>query len=296
MPVPGPAAGRVALARRPRRPAPLGRCGRDGRAGLGLAVRALRGRGDGPGASRAGTIWAGAPRRRGGRVPLCARTSVTRVDPVYLAEVPGAVVVADRATWAAWTSSRLDDHDSLHLCALLNPGFPARFRDPVRWRDRRGGVDGAAVARRLGDACSRALPRSRPLVRAGWAMASPPAGGLADCAWRARGSVAEGLVAAVAPLRDAGSPVELSLTGGKDSRLIAAALVKAGVPVVARHPRVRRPPGRRGGRRDRPPARHRARRADADRAGTAGRRARPDPRHRARRRRDAVRVRERRPP
>src|SRR6202030_4817466 len=46
--------------------------------------------------------------------------------------------------------------------------------------------------------------------------------------------VAEGLVAAVAPLRDAGSPVELSLTGGKDSRLIAAALVKAGVPVVAR--------------------------------------------------------------
>jgi hypothetical protein len=46
--------------------------------------------------------------------------------------------------------------------------------------------------------------------------------------------VADGLVAAVAPLRDAGAPVELSLTGGKDSRLIAAALVKAGVPVVAR--------------------------------------------------------------
>ena len=46
--------------------------------------------------------------------------------------------------------------------------------------------------------------------------------------------VAEALVAAVAPLRDAGEPVELSLTGGKDSRLIAAALVKAGVPVVAR--------------------------------------------------------------
>jgi hypothetical protein len=46
--------------------------------------------------------------------------------------------------------------------------------------------------------------------------------------------VADGLVAAVAQLADAGQPVELSLTGGKDSRLIAAALVKAGVPVVAR--------------------------------------------------------------
>src|SRR6202041_297865 len=45
--------------------------------------------------------------------------------------------------------------------------------------------------------------------------------------------VADALVAAVAPLRDADAPVQLSLTGGKDSRLIAAALVKAGVPVTA---------------------------------------------------------------
>jgi hypothetical protein len=46
--------------------------------------------------------------------------------------------------------------------------------------------------------------------------------------------VAEALVAAVEPLRNSGRPVELSLTGGKDSRLVAAALVAAGVPVVAR--------------------------------------------------------------
>ena len=39
---------------------------------------------------------------------------------------------------------------------------------------------------------------------------------------------------AVAPLRDAPGPVELSLTGGKDSRLIAAALARAGVPARAR--------------------------------------------------------------
>ena len=68
---------------------------------------------------------------------MYARTSVTRVDPVYLAEVPGAVIVADRATWAAWTSSRLDDHDPLHLCALLNPGFPLGSVTPFSGRDRR---------------------------------------------------------------------------------------------------------------------------------------------------------------
>jgi hypothetical protein len=46
--------------------------------------------------------------------------------------------------------------------------------------------------------------------------------------------VAEALVEAVAPLRAAGATVQLSLTGGKDSRLVAAALVAAGVPVLAR--------------------------------------------------------------
>jgi Asparagine synthase len=46
--------------------------------------------------------------------------------------------------------------------------------------------------------------------------------------------VAAALVDAVAPLRDAGVLVELSLTGGKDSRLIAAALTAAKVPFRAR--------------------------------------------------------------
>ncbi len=46
--------------------------------------------------------------------------------------------------------------------------------------------------------------------------------------------MAEALVAAVSDLVKTGQPVELSLTGGKDSRLVAAALVAAGVPVVGR--------------------------------------------------------------
>jgi Asparagine synthase len=218
LPVPGPA---VTVWRSP-----------DGRAALLHWGDAAEGATEGaarrpaaPGVSRAGTIWAETPEPGSGRAAVCGRTSVTRVDPVYLAEVPGAVVVADRATWAAWTVSRLDDHDPLHACGLLNPGFPLGSVTPFR------GVS--------------ALPRSTALRLLGGERARTPASPgsprpAADVA-RAEGAlaggardVAEALVAAVAPLRDAGGPVELSLTGGKDSRLIVAALVKAGVPVLAR--------------------------------------------------------------
>ena len=80
--------------------------------------------------SQAGTIWAESRhpgQRAGGGL---ARTSVTRVDPVYVARVPGAVIVADRAIWVAWTASRLDAHDPLHVAALLNPGFPLGSATP----------------------------------------------------------------------------------------------------------------------------------------------------------------------
>ena len=201
------------------------------------------------GASRAGTIWAGVPEPRGGAVPVCARTSVTRVDPVYLAEVAGAVIVADRATWAAWTSSRLGEHDPLHLCALLNPGFPLGSVTPFTGVT---AVSGATTLRLLNGTLTRAKGTSASARAVAGGTGGPPAPALAGPGDRAvpglgdglapetvpgpRGArnVAEALVAAVVPLRDAGSPVELSLTGGKDSRLIAAALVKAGVPVVAR--------------------------------------------------------------
>jgi hypothetical protein len=199
-------------------------------------------------ASHAGTIWSGTP--GSDRDVVYARTSITRVDPVYLAEVPGGVIVADRATWAAWTSSRLGDHDPLHLCALLNPGFPLGSVTPFT------GVTAVAGATTL-QLLNGSFTRLKTSLASGGAPAgnAAPAGfgldpadsdgqpvpgldsglvpGRAPSLPGAR-EVAEALVAAVAPLRDAGGPVELSLTGGKDSRLIAAALVKAGVPVVAR--------------------------------------------------------------
>jgi hypothetical protein len=202
MPVPGPA--EVAW-RSPDGRAALVRWGASGDAGADGADRAA--------ASHAGTIWAAAAG------PLRARTSVTRVDPVYLAELPGAAIVADRAAWAGWTASRLADHDPLHVCALLNPGFPLGAVTPFT------GVAAVGPATTLELLAGLVKRQADALATARRGGTDLPAGARA---------VAEALVAAVAPLRDAGGPVELSLTGGKDSRLIAAALLRAGVPVVAR--------------------------------------------------------------
>ena len=165
--------------------------------------------------SHAGTIWPGTPIPGRDGAPVYARTTATRVDPVYVAEVAGAVVISDRAMWAAWTADRLDDHDPLLACALLNPGFPLGSATPFR------GVS--------------ALSRSTIIQVISGAAShngadSPPRPGGAGSA----AEVAAALVDAVTPLREAGQPVELSLTGGKDSRLVAAALVKAGVPVRGR--------------------------------------------------------------
>jgi Asparagine synthase len=171
-----------------------------------------------PVASHAGTIWPGPPASGSGRAPVYARTTATRVDPVYVAEVAGAVILSDRAMWAAWTADRLDDHDPLLACALLNPGFPLGAATPFRGVS---ALSRSTIVQVLNGAASRtaAEPAARPSV-------GPSRGAAAG--------VAAALVDAVAPLREGGKPAELSLTGGKDSRLVAAALVKAGVPVRAR--------------------------------------------------------------
>ena len=240
MPIPGPAAvawrspdGRAALLHWGSRP--------DGAAGPAAD--------DAGAASHAGTIWTGSAHPGSGRAPVYARTSITRVDPVYLAEAADAVIIADRATWVAWTASRLDAHDPLHVAALLNPGFPLGSATPFT------GVSAltsattlhllnGAVTRLPTPNGARAQEPGRPAasVRSAGPALTPPDGMPAalakagPAAGRAggAGAVAEALVAAVSGLLKTGQPVELSLTGGKDSRLVAAALVAAGVPVLAR--------------------------------------------------------------
>ena len=81
---------------------------------------------DGPAAaSHEGTIWADAS-------AVHARTGLARVDPVYLTEVPGAVLVCDRASWAASVAGRSGDHDPVMIGAFLSMGYPIGAATPFR--------------------------------------------------------------------------------------------------------------------------------------------------------------------
>ena len=157
--------------------------------------------------SHAGTIWADDD-------GLHARTGVTRVDPVYLTEVAGAVLVSDRASWAAAVAGRLAEPDPVMAAAFLSLGYPVGAATPFR------GVRALGAQRQL------TITAGRPI-----GVAAQPEGTGADGSY---GAVAAALVDAVRPLGERGVPVELSLTGGKDSRLIAAALTAAQVPFRAR--------------------------------------------------------------
>ena len=148
---------------------------------------------------------------------VTASTGITRVDPVYLARTGRAVVLSDRASWAAAVTGRIGSPDPLLYAGLLGPGYPLGAVTPF------AGVQAlapGASGRATGGVFRQA--RLPPL--------SEPGAGGQDGAQR----LAAALVEAVTPLRDAVQPVELSLTGGKDSRLIAAALAEAKVPTRAR--------------------------------------------------------------
>jgi len=223
MPIPGPAqvvwrapGGRAAMIRWG---SPFAGPGRDAGRPAGSAAGAGKAEGaegavTGPSpASYAGTIWMAGD--AGGTV--CARTGITRVDPVYVTLADGAVIVSDRATWAAAAAGRLGDADPLAWGALLSLGYPA------------GDVTPFAGVRALGPAASFQVSDGAVSEQERAGLPEPGDGGAPAAA-----RVAEALVQALTPLQDQAEPVELSLTGGKDSRLIAAALATAGVPVRAR--------------------------------------------------------------
>jgi hypothetical protein len=188
-------------------------------------VSGYTGSGSGAAHSYAGTIWIpgepGGPEKPGGPEDwggiVHARTGVTRVDPVFAARAGRATVLSDRATWAAAVTGRLTDADALLYAGLLGPGYPL------------GAVTPFAGVRALGPATSCRAAGGELTETERGPLTEPGVSGP-----EAAARVAAALVQAVTPLRDAPAPVELSLTGGKDSRLIAAALARAGVPVRAR--------------------------------------------------------------
>jgi hypothetical protein len=167
------------------------------------------------GTSHAGTIWAEG-------ATVYARTGLARVDPVYRAEVGGAVVVSDRASWAAAVTGRLGDPDPVMAGAFLSLGYPVGDATPFR------GV------RALGG--DRELRLTDGRVAGGQSAGGQPAvvrAGPGDEGPAGAEAVARALTEAVRPLGGADPPAELSLTGGKDSRLVAAALAAARVPFRA---------------------------------------------------------------
>jgi asparagine synthetase B (glutamine-hydrolysing) len=129
---------------------------------------------------------------------------------------------------------RLADHDPLHASALIGgPGYPLGAVTPFT------GVRALDGAMSLEVRACALVPRppTEPVVLS--PPSDPPTGPqpvLRDGDPRAdAASVATALIAATSPLRPPdGQPVELSLTGGKDSRLVVASLVAARVPVRAK--------------------------------------------------------------
>jgi hypothetical protein len=225
MPIPGPA--RVAW-RAPDGRAAILHWGADSPAGTASGGHGAGTASEGHRAamSHAGTIWAGEGAVR-------ARTGLARVDPVYLAEVAGAVVVSDRASWAAAVTGRLHDPDPAMIGAFLSLGYPVGGATPFRGvRALSGDRAVRAAGGRL--TVTRAHPDGEALLVPGGTtlLAWPPAA--AGPGRPEVGGVAQALIEAVRPLREAAVPVVLSLTGGKDSRLVAAALTAARVPFLAR--------------------------------------------------------------
>ena len=119
------------------------------------------------GSAYAGTIWAEAGEVR-------ARTGLTRVDPVYLAEVPGAVVVSDRASWAAAATGRLGDPDPVMIGAFLSLGYPLGGATPFR------GVRALGGDRRLRAAAGQLVVTGAP--RAGRSRRGRATGGPGEAA------------------------------------------------------------------------------------------------------------------
>jgi hypothetical protein len=223
LPVPGPA--EVAWRAPDERAAVLrwGLAAGPGPAAWSSAISTVTADGHPAAASHAGTIWADAE-------AVHARTGLARVDPVYVTEVPGAVLVCDRASWAAAAAGRLGDHDPVMVGAFLSMGYPVGAATPFRR------VRALARDRILTVTGGRLVVTSARDRDAGGAADRGEAGDQPEIPRRVGryAQVADALVDTVTPLRDAGVLIELSLTGGKDSRLIAAALTAAKVPFRAR--------------------------------------------------------------
>ncbi|SFO22401.1 Asparagine synthase [Actinomadura madurae] len=156
-----------------------------------------------------------------------AATSITRACPVYHAEAGGLRFAASRALLAHLAARAAATglarpapaYDVMALQAMVRHGFFVSDETPFEGVR---AVPNAAtlVARRGHDprTVARPLPAQEPAPR-----------GRREARARVK-PLAEALLAAVEPFRRHDRPTRLALSGGRDSRLIAAACHAAGVP------------------------------------------------------------------
>ncbi|WP_230465892.1 asparagine synthase-related protein [[Actinomadura] parvosata] len=151
---------------------------------------------------------------------LGASTAINRVCPVFHAETPELHIVGSRALLVhlmARPDERVD-FDVLALQSMVRQGFFLSDETPYK------GVSALRPSSRLVVRDGVRTVTETPLPQAA------PAPTSARHKRAAVGELAEALLATVAPLRDLGEPVNLALTGGRDTRILAALLHAARVP------------------------------------------------------------------
>ncbi|TDD21705.1 hypothetical protein E1294_13865 [Nonomuraea diastatica] len=151
---------------------------------------------------------------------LTASTAVNRVCPVFYAETPDLHVVGSRALLVHLAAQPVDriEHDVLALQTMIRQGFFLSDETPYK------GVTALRPNARLDVQDGRRTIAETPLPEAA------PAPTSARAKRAAIGELAEALLATVTPLRDLSEPVNLALTGGRDTRILAALLHAARVP------------------------------------------------------------------
>ncbi|MFI6790872.1 asparagine synthase-related protein [Nonomuraea sp. NPDC050383] len=165
---------------------------------------------------------------RAGEGEVGAATGLTRACPVFYAETSDVHVVGSRALLvhlvarAAETASSRPEiaWDLPALESMVRAGYFLSDETPFH------GVGALPPAAEIRITAGRRAVTEAPLPEARPAPASRRA-------TRAQvDELADALLAAVRPLRNTTEPVRLSLTGGRDSRLLAALLHKADIPFV----------------------------------------------------------------
>ncbi|WP_236003496.1 asparagine synthase-related protein [Nonomuraea antri] len=151
---------------------------------------------------------------------LAASTAINRVCPVFYAETPDVHVVGSRALLVHLAAQSVDriDHDVLALQTMIRQGFFLSDETPYL------GVSALRPSSLL-----RVVDGERTITETPLPKADP----MPESGRRKRAAIdelADALVATVAPLRGLGEPVNLALTGGRDTRILAALLHAAQVP------------------------------------------------------------------